>query len=341
MNSPDKKNPDVSIIIPVHNREELLGQCIDQIKQTASGSYEIIVVDDHSQPPVAVSEPNVKTIFLEQNSGPAAARNQGAALAYGDILFFIDSDIMLTAAAYRAMMETLKQNKYGAVQGMFSPDIPCRNFCSRYKNYYWSYNQQQMDPHSYSLCTALFAIKKDVFTDAGRFNESSLIGEDREMGFTLQQKKIKILQIKDAKGIHCKNFNFHQLILYHFQSAVATALFLLQIRNEPVQDRTAGGGWRQTAGIILSPVFIISIAGAFISLEKFFILAAGLFLFYIWITAGFVRFCQKQEGSLFAAAAFLMYVVEEATAFLGLCWGFLRHYIFQKKQLDFRFGKGL
>lgn len=89
----------ISIIIPVYNREEHLRLCLEALSQQniPSEEYEIIVIDDGSQDgSAAVADKFGAKTFRTSNRGPAAARNIGIENAGGDILIFLDSDILVS-----------------------------------------------------------------------------------------------------------------------------------------------------------------------------------------------------------------------------------------------------
>ena len=87
-----------SIVIPVHNGEPLLRRALQgALKQTYSNT-EIICVDDGSDDytpeylrEVAAAHPNV-VVTRQENSGVAAARNRGIAMARGEFVSFLDAD---------------------------------------------------------------------------------------------------------------------------------------------------------------------------------------------------------------------------------------------------------
>jgi glycosyltransferase involved in cell wall biosynthesis len=89
----------VSIVIPTHNRPEKLRETVEKLRgqDFPSEDYEIVVVDDGSNPPVAFEKeftvaPNIKIIRLEGEER-SVARNTGAREAHGELLIFIDDDI--------------------------------------------------------------------------------------------------------------------------------------------------------------------------------------------------------------------------------------------------------
>ena len=88
----------LSIIIPVHNREEHLKHCLRALSnQTIDRSeYEIIVVDDGSTDTSGeVGRLSGANVIQTPHRGPGAARNAGIAQAKGEITVFLDADIVV------------------------------------------------------------------------------------------------------------------------------------------------------------------------------------------------------------------------------------------------------
>lgn len=89
--------PKISVIIPFYRKHQTIDRCLASAHFT-SLSYEIIIVDDGSIPPLAETTkekfPNLIVIHQE-NKGPGAARNKGASIAQGEYLLFLDADDFL------------------------------------------------------------------------------------------------------------------------------------------------------------------------------------------------------------------------------------------------------
>lgn len=87
--------PLFSVVIPTHDRLELLKRAVESIRQQSFPDYEIIVVDDGSKDGtsdwLAANEAWVRGV-RQSNKGPGAARNAGARVARGQYLAFLDSD---------------------------------------------------------------------------------------------------------------------------------------------------------------------------------------------------------------------------------------------------------
>lgn len=90
--------PRLSIIIPTHNRHELVQRAVRSVIDALPDESEVIVIDDGSDPPVRDSlAPWLDQSFFrllrhEVPSGAARARNAGAMAAMGEILLFLDDD---------------------------------------------------------------------------------------------------------------------------------------------------------------------------------------------------------------------------------------------------------
>ena len=95
----------VSVIIPVYNRPVLLERALQSVFGQRYQNFEIIVVDDGSQPPVQQSagedsgilqqlleDPRVTVLRIPHCGMAGAVRNRGAAIARGRYLAFLDSD---------------------------------------------------------------------------------------------------------------------------------------------------------------------------------------------------------------------------------------------------------
>ncbi len=88
--------PEVSVIIPSHDRAAFLPIAVDSVLSQKGVDLECIVVDDgstdHTPSLLASYGGRIRAIRLERNRGPAAARNAGIRAARAEWLAFLDSD---------------------------------------------------------------------------------------------------------------------------------------------------------------------------------------------------------------------------------------------------------
>ena len=90
----------VSVIIPVHNRSDLLYECLASVRAQTYPHIEVIIVDDASSEPIESVTQSIdwrngfrcKYLRLDHNQGPGAARERGRREASGDFIAYLDSD---------------------------------------------------------------------------------------------------------------------------------------------------------------------------------------------------------------------------------------------------------
>jgi glycosyltransferase involved in cell wall biosynthesis len=106
----------ISIIVPVYNVEEYLGECIDSLIEQTYENVEILLVDDGSTDSSLeickkYAEINKKIkVTHKENGGLSDARNFGISIAKGEYLMFIDSDDTLEQSACEVLYHALKDN---------------------------------------------------------------------------------------------------------------------------------------------------------------------------------------------------------------------------------------
>src|SRR5262249_38969879 len=95
---------DATVVIPTYNRREARRETLEGLvrRDYPQERWQVLVVDDGSTDGTGDAVRNwaegrsLSVEYLEQpNSGPAAARNRGAAAARGRVLIFIDNDILV------------------------------------------------------------------------------------------------------------------------------------------------------------------------------------------------------------------------------------------------------
>jgi glycosyltransferase involved in cell wall biosynthesis len=86
----------ISVVIPFCNAAAYLEGCLEALRRSDFGDFELILVNDGSTD----SSPEIARRFSDRiltfasPHGPAFARNRGVEAAQGEILFFIDADVL-------------------------------------------------------------------------------------------------------------------------------------------------------------------------------------------------------------------------------------------------------
>ncbi|HEX7588068.1 MAG TPA: glycosyltransferase family A protein, partial [Anaerolineae bacterium] len=128
----------LSAIIPVHNDAQHLRRCLTALRSSTRVPDQIIVVDDSSTDDSGncARELGAQLVVLTQGPrGPAWARNRGAGIAIGDVLLFIDADVMVHSDTVSVIERKLIDHpEIAAFFGSYDLHPPGRGVVSQYKN---------------------------------------------------------------------------------------------------------------------------------------------------------------------------------------------------------------
>ena len=117
----------ISVIIPVYNTEEYLGNCLTSICTQTLEDLEIICINDASEDnslnilnDFVNKDKRIKVINFRLNKGAAQARNYGIEIAKGEFISFIDSDDYLeTADFYEKLYIKAIQTNADITKGLY------------------------------------------------------------------------------------------------------------------------------------------------------------------------------------------------------------------------------
>jgi glycosyltransferase involved in cell wall biosynthesis len=170
--------------------------------------FEVVLVDDGSTDDTiswlqanAASLPHVRLI-RQEHGGPAAGRNRGVQHARGDVILFIDSDLVVTPGFLQAHARQLQRHwqrsgnrlcfTYGAVINTANFEEPTSE-PHKLRDLSWAY-----------FATGNVAIDRQVLERSGLFDPAfRLYGwEDLELGERLRRMGVVLLRCPEAVGYH-------------------------------------------------------------------------------------------------------------------------------------------
>lgn len=224
----------VSVIIPVRNGGATLDACLRSIKRSYFPVAETIVVDDHSTDNTAAIAGRHRCTFVpvREGSGANNARNIGAQRATGDILLFIDSDIVIRRETILEVVETLDDPTVDAVVGLYTAKHRHENFISQYKNLWIRYSYIKSPPAIDWLFGAISGIKKDAFARLGGFNaelQARHGHDDIELGKRASRAKVNIVLNMDIEVEHLKHYSLWSFIKNEFNRSSGFARLALHL----------------------------------------------------------------------------------------------------------------
>jgi len=206
-----------SLIIPVHDGREVLPRCLAGLARSLRAPDEVIVVDDGSSDgteALARGQGVTLVTMAGPPRGPAAARNRGAARATGDVLVFIDADVVVHADTLGRMDATFETTPgLHALFGSYDDEPAAPGTVSRFKNLLHHYVHQHSRSDAGSFWAACGAIRRDAFVAAGGFDESYAKPsvEDIELGIRLKRAGMSIRLCPEIQGTHLKRWSLASL----------------------------------------------------------------------------------------------------------------------------------
>ena len=203
--------PSISVIVPVLNGGEDFRCCLQSIRQGDIQPSELIVVNDGSCDGSGdiARQFGAKVIDLHQANGPAFARNRGASLAKGEILFFVDADVTVQRDTLRKVSQAfLDQPQVDALIGSYDDKPGAENFTSQYRNLLHHYTHQVSSTEASTFWGACGAVRRSVFLSVGGFDEGYRVPcvEDIELGYRFKQSGYRIRLCKGIQVKHLKRW---------------------------------------------------------------------------------------------------------------------------------------
>ena len=220
----------LSIIIPTYNEEEYLPVLLESIKQQDFRDYEIIVADANSKDNTVKIAEEYGCIVVEGGM-PAVGRNNGAKVAKGEYLLFLDSDLKLTEDYLAKVIYEFKMERLGIAITQMKPlskkteDKILHDLANLFM-----ISVEKIKPHG-AGCYGIIA-KRELHECCGGFDEEFTFGEDTEYIERLAKKeRFKVL--RNAKiGVSTRRLEEEGLATLAKQYGKSTVNDFLGIRTE-------------------------------------------------------------------------------------------------------------
>ncbi len=302
----------ISIIIPVHNGSRYLEKCLSSITRSSHGSYEMIVVDDGSTDGSAEIARSHGAIVLKlpHQSGPAAARNFGSKQAKGNILFFVDSDIVIKKETIARVIRGFDKNPdVVAIFGSYDESPEEQDFFSQFKNLQHHYVHQSSRAEAVTFWAGCGAVRKEIFDHISGFDEerySRPCIEDIELGFRLKRMGYRILLDKDMQVKHLKRWTLRSLLRSDILDRAIPWTKLILESREKASDLNLQLS-QKVSTLLVGLTVVISLLAIYI--PKLILVVLFLLASILMINYRLFMFLLRQKGLIFSFFAFVMYLL--------------------------------
>ena len=202
--SPLRKYPRVTIIVPAYNEETGIGDTIESLMEADYPKKEIIVVDDGSTDRTSEIAKQYTSqgvrVIRKENGGKASAINYGFLFSKGEIIIIVDADSIIERSAVREIVKKFEDPDVDAVAGNIKV-LNRKNFLTKCQalEYIAGINITRRAFDVFGTITvvpgALGAFRRSVLTAGGQYDKDTLT-ED----FDLTIKTLKLGKVVQASS---------------------------------------------------------------------------------------------------------------------------------------------
>lgn len=291
---------------------------IAAIESATAPPHELIVVRNASKP------------------GPAAARNEGARQATGDLLLFVDADVEMHADALARVGAAFADDaSLAAVFGAYDEAPKEQGLVSSFRNLLHHHVHWSNAGPATTFWAGIGAVRRDAFFAVGGFNERRYPKpsiEDIDLGSRLYAAGYRIVLDPSIQGTHLKRWTLTSMVMTDLlQRGVPWVELLLSGRA----DRTALNlGWRHRVSALASVVLLGSVVTRRAGAASWSLLTLGA------ANRSFYSLLARRRGPFGAATGVLLhalhYLTAVAAALLGLLTYLWRHLDFRRVEPDDR-----
>lgn len=320
--------PSISVIIPVHGGGEAFAACLASVVDAVSPPDELIVVADGETDGAwrRALQHDARVLTNEVAHGPAHARNRGAQAATGDVLFFVDADVVIRPDTLSRVRDAFADAPdLSALIGSYDDTPGHSGFLSQYRNLLHHFTHQTSNEDAATFWGACGAVRRAVFLAVGGFDEAyrhpSI--EDIEFGYRLTQAGHRIRLCKELQVTHLKPWSAGSMIKTDlFRRAVPWTELLLSRRirqhdlNLRLEHRISGLAVFGLLGALLS-AWRVPATG---------LLVGGLAGLLVILNAPFYRFLARKRGMGFCLRAIPWHWLYYAYSGLGFGLGLARYF---------------
>ncbi len=281
----------LSLVVPATDDPPTLRRCLDAVEAATEPPDEVVVV---SRPP---------------HAGPAFARNDGAARATGEVIAFVDADVLVHPDAFARIRAALAlEPGLVGVFGSYDDRVATRGAVAGFRNLLHHTVHQRSAGEAATFWAGLGAVRADALAavggfDAARYPRPSI--EDIELGGRLVGQG-RILLDPGLRGTHLKEWSLGSMLVTDFaRRGVPWVQLMAERRAVPA---TLNLGLRERASVLASLV----VAGAVVARRPR--LVAGAVVATVTLNTDLYGVVARRLGARGLAAAVPLHVLHQLVA---------------------------
>lgn len=253
--------------------------------------------------------------------GPAAARNEGAARATGEVIVFVDADVAPRPDAFARIRAAFDaEPELGGLFGSYDAEPEASGVVSRFRNLLHHTVHQGAAGRAETFWAGLGAIRRDLFLAAGGFDAERYPApsvEDIELGMRLSAAGAIVRLDPLVQGTHLKRWTLVEMLRTDLlRRGIPWVVLLLRERRH---SYALNLGWRHRFSTIASLAALVALFA-----RRWRLLAIAVAAL-IALNGRLCMLLYRRSGPLHAALGLPLLVAHHAVAALSVPLGTIVH----------------
>ncbi len=253
--------PMVSVVVPAYNAERTIGPLLDSLFEAHYPGLEVIVVNDGSKDRTKEIVERYPVRLIDQpNRGASAARDAGLRSATGDIVAYVDSDVVVTREWLGNLVQAFEDPAVAAATGrtIFLRNEKCTSWCrsldiERRNAGRKTFTRLANGPNS--------AFRKPVLLEVGGFDPRWYHAEDTEVSYRISQRGYLIRYVPESIVHHVPEEDWRNYLRKRYRDAKAfTRMLMRYTRTALVEDDFVSLGMKVQPPIFLLTWFLAAVS---------------------------------------------------------------------------------
>lgn len=232
----------ISVVIPSYNAQEQLPDTLAALRaQKTDVAYEVVVVDcseGNAVESLCRSDPRVVFHKESKRFNPGEGRNIGARIARGELLVFVDSDVVLEPCALEEAYRFYRDGKKifgGALELNVGKGSSVSSYFEHFFFNHESQRRRSVQRRS-NLSSALMVFERDTFLGAGGFKDIPRM-QDTELTERLVREGFELYFNPRVVGLQTQDAPFDKVLRKIFING--KNLYFIRYRDKPLAQKMA------------------------------------------------------------------------------------------------------
>lgn len=287
----------LSAIVPATVPAPTLPRCLVALE--AAGADEILVADTPA------------------GATPALARNRAVERATGDVLVFVDSDVVVHADALDRIRARLRDPALDAVFGSYDATPEAPGAVSGFRNLLHHHVHHAGAGRAESFWTGLGAVRRTAFDTAGGLDPDRRWLEDVELGARLIQAGARIELDPSIQGTHLKRYTLASMLHVDTVERAIPWVDLMLAGRAPRSALNAGARHRAAA--------LLAVGATVLAARRHPVAAAAAVAGFAALNADLYATIARSRGRAEAAAAVPLHLLHHVSATAAIPAGVVVH----------------